>query len=234
MSITPIIAKSGGEQRDFELLPAGSYLARCYRVVDLGTHTEVYPNQKFAAKPARKVMIYLEVLSDYDTDEDIRMEDGRPFSISKKYTLSLNEKATLRKDLEKWRGVKFTKEEAEAFDITKVLGKMALIQVTHVASADGDKTYVNLDALMSTKKVSEGVNELGAFSVDSPDMDMFSSFSKYTQDKINESEELSSKPLIASERPQTPVANAPVANPAVGSAKKAPVTVDEAMNQAGL
>lgn len=234
MSITPIIAKSSGEQKDFELLPAGSYLARCYRVVDLGTHTEVYANQKFEAKPARKIMVYLEVLSDYDTDEDIRMEDGRPFSVSKKYTLSLHEKATLRKDLEKWRGIKFTKEEAESFDITKVLGKMALIQVTHIASADGDKTYVNLDALLSTKKVSEGVNELGAFSVDSPDMDMFNSFSKYTQEKINSSAELVNKPLVASERPQAPVVNAPVANPAAGPAKKAPATVDEAMDRAGL
>ena len=35
-----------------------------------------------------------------------QMSDGRPFTISKRYTWSTHEKATLRKDLEAWRGVK--------------------------------------------------------------------------------------------------------------------------------
>ena len=34
---------------------------------------------------------------------DVKMEDGQPFSIMKQYTLSLNEKSALYKDLCAWR-----------------------------------------------------------------------------------------------------------------------------------
>jgi hypothetical protein len=36
------------------------------------------------------------------------MKDGKAFSIHKKYTLSSHKKATLRKELEAWRGVPFS------------------------------------------------------------------------------------------------------------------------------
>jgi hypothetical protein len=38
-----------------------------------------------------------------------------PYVVSKTYTLSMHEKATLRRDLESWRGQGFTEKEAEAF-----------------------------------------------------------------------------------------------------------------------
>jgi len=37
--------------------------------------------------------------------------------ISKRYTMSLGEQSTLRKDLESWRGKKFTPEELQGFDL---------------------------------------------------------------------------------------------------------------------
>ena len=76
--------------------PAGMHIARCYRLIDLGTQPK-----SFQGKPtgeARKIMASWELLG-----ED-RMDDGKPFTMSKSWFLSMHEKATLRKDLESWRG----------------------------------------------------------------------------------------------------------------------------------
>ena len=71
------------------------------------------------------------------------MSDGRPFAISKRYTLSTHTKSTLRKDLESWRGRAFTPEEEEAFDVANVCGAYCLLNVTHNQGGDGN-TYANV------------------------------------------------------------------------------------------
>jgi hypothetical protein len=52
-------------------------------------------------------------------------------AIGKTYTLSLNERATLRGDLEAWRGRSFSKEELAGFDVANLLGKACMVTVTH-------------------------------------------------------------------------------------------------------
>jgi hypothetical protein len=74
--------------------------------------------------------------------DEINPENGKPFSCSKKYTASLNEKATLRHDLESWRGRAFTQEELKGFDLEKVIGVNAQVMVMH-NTKDG-KTYANV------------------------------------------------------------------------------------------
>jgi hypothetical protein len=49
--------------------------------------------------------------------------------LGKKFTLSLNEKATLRKFLAWWRGKDLSKEECQNFDITKLLGEVCILAV---------------------------------------------------------------------------------------------------------
>jgi hypothetical protein len=61
-------------------------------------------------------------------------------------TLSLGEKAKLRKFLEKWRGQPFTHEELQGFDISKLVGQPCQALVTH--STKGEKTYANIDAIL--------------------------------------------------------------------------------------
>lgn len=70
----------------------GNHNATCYRLVDVGTH-----NETFEVKLKRhSIFISWEL-------NDVKMEDGRPFTILKQYTLSLNEKSALYKDLCQWR-----------------------------------------------------------------------------------------------------------------------------------
>ena len=45
---------------------------------------------------------------------------GRRFDVARVYTLCLHERAALRKDLESWRGRKFTEQELDGFDLEKL------------------------------------------------------------------------------------------------------------------
>ena len=121
------------KQNEFEAVPAGSYAAVCYRVIDLGTQYSA-----FYQKASHKIMISWEL--------DERMKDGRPFSIHKRYTLSSGKNAALRKDLESWRGQSFTEAEFGTFDIGVLIGKACMIGVS-TRAADG-QTYSDVSSIM--------------------------------------------------------------------------------------
>ena len=132
MSLT---AKAG---ENFQLTPEGTHLARCFRIVDLGTQH----NEQFS-KFQHKILISWELPAEL-------MEDGRPFSVSKRYTLSLGEKSSLRADLEAWRGRAFTEEELQGFDIKKLIGATCYLNIAH--KKNGEKTYTNITAIMKLPK----------------------------------------------------------------------------------
>jgi hypothetical protein len=183
--VTPIKApaSAGG---DFEIAPEGVFLARCYKMVDVGTQTET---GQFGTKENRKIYLYWELLQTADGDP-VKMENGdQPFSIFNSYKLSMHPKANLRKHLDAWRGKKFTEEEAADFDVTKLLDKFCLLQITHSTSKDGQKTYANIDAIMSTKKTAPGVNEISSFNIENPDMDVFNALPEWLQAKIEDAPE---------------------------------------------
>lgn len=182
MAIKPIKGKVG--EGDFELTPAGVYLARCYRMVDIGTQT--VESKQFGTKVHRQVILTWELLED-ETNAPVLMADGRPFAINKTYKLSMHSKANLRKDIDAWRGLPFTDAEAADFDITKLLEKFCVIQVVH--STSGDKTYANIGSIMSTKKTAQGVNPVVGFSVEDPDMVDFQGLPEWIQKKIVEAPE---------------------------------------------
>lgn len=167
---------------EFELVPAGVYLARCFKMIDLGTQKTEF---KGVAKDVRKILLYWELLRD-DDGEAIFMADGeRVFTINKEYTWSMDPKANLRKDLDSWRGTPFTDAEADGFEITKLLGVFCKLQVIHKKSKDGQKTYANVGSLM-TSKITDGggANDLTSFSITEPNMVVFENLPDWLKDKI--------------------------------------------------
>jgi len=76
----------------FESTPPGMHLARCYRIVDLGTQKTEYMGQ---VKFLHKIMLGWEIHGTDDSGKEIKMRDGRPFAIFKNYTLSWSDKANL-------------------------------------------------------------------------------------------------------------------------------------------
>lgn len=139
---------------DFELAPAGTYLAVCYRVIDLGTQKSTFQGKE---KSAHKILISWELQG-----EDSMMKDGRPFTIGQRFTWSMHEKASLRKTLESWRGVAFTERDfgPHGFNIKNIIGKSCLLTVAH--KEEGDKIYANITAVTKLMKGMQGnppVNE---------------------------------------------------------------------------
>jgi hypothetical protein len=176
-----LVAKQPEGGGDFEILPEGQYTARCFKVIDLGTQELDYMGE---IKFLPKIMVTWEIL-----DDKVKMADGRPFAISKQYTLSLHEKSNLYKDLVAWRGKSFTKEELLGFDISKLLGAYCQIQVVHNDSKDGTRTYANVNTIMGTKDRPKGVNPEMMFDIANSDMDVFDTLSEWLQTKIRSSEE---------------------------------------------
>lgn len=186
-----LIAKETGGGGSFTPVPPGMHLARCYRIIDLGTQSSVYLGK---SKNLHKVMLQFEVHGEDEAGAAILTEKGEPMSISKNFTMSLGEMATLRKDLQTWRGREFTSSELEGFELFAVLGVWAMISVIKSAGADG-KDYTNIAAIMSVPPIIKkagfpaGHNPLMVFDIDKPDMDLFESLSKGLQEKIGKSPE---------------------------------------------
>lgn len=187
-----LIAKeSGGGGGEFTPVPQGMHLARCYRVIDLGTQESSYLG---TIKHLPKVMLQFEVHGEDDGGNPIVTAKGEPMSISKNFTLSLGEMATLRKDLQTWRGREFTAEELRGFELKNVLGAWAMISVIKAMGNNG-KEYTNIAAILSVppaiKKTGmpDGHNDLKMFSIDEPDMVLFDSFSNGLREKIQKSPE---------------------------------------------
>lgn len=180
-------ASAGGS---FTPVPPGTYLARCYRIVDLGTQKSEYLG---TIKNLPKVMFQFEVHGEDDRGTPLVTSKGEPMSISKNFTLSLAEKATLRKDLVSWRGRDFTKEELDGFEIKNVLGAWAMISVTKSVGTNG-KEYTNIASISSVPKVlknslPEAFNKTSLFSIAEPDMELFGTFGDGLKAKIMSSPE---------------------------------------------
>ena len=111
-------------ERQFAPAPEGLHLAVCCDVVDLGV-------QRTPWGESHKVDIRWQL-------EAVDPERGRPFEVLKRYRLSLHAKAALRKDLETWRGRKFTEEELKGFDLERLIGANCQVQVMHTTTGEGD------------------------------------------------------------------------------------------------
>lgn len=140
------------EGGDFTPVPAGTHLAVCYRVIDLGTHKSTFSGEE---KFAHKILLSWELPQE-------RADDGKPLVISKRYTWSMHEKATLRKHLEAWRGAAFQQSDfgPTGFDIKNILGKACILTVVENAKADG-KVFANVDGvgkLMKGMEMPKGEN----------------------------------------------------------------------------
>jgi hypothetical protein len=129
-------------EKKFELVPAGTHLAVCYRVIDLGTQDVIYAGE---AKQKHQVLLSWEL-------PDEKMADGRPFTMHSRYTWSMSEKAKLRQQLESWRGTAFTERDfgSQGFNIKNVLGKACLLTVVHAAK--DSKTYANISTISKLMK----------------------------------------------------------------------------------
>lgn len=130
---------SGGG--DFEQPPIGTHVARCVKMIDIGTQKGEYQGK---ATFKRQVIIGWELPNELMTTGDYA---GKPFSVSKFYTASLSEKANLRTDLKNWRGRDFTEQELAGFDSKNIMGKACMLSLT-----ENDKGKTRVTGVMALPK----------------------------------------------------------------------------------
>ena len=190
------IASDAGGEGNFKRVPAGAYIGRCYSLIDLGSQLT---DGQFGKKIQHKIKLGWELFGDDEQGNPLTVDvDGveMPMTISKNYTVSLHEKANLRKELSAWRGRDFTEEEAKAFDVSKLLGAYGMVNVT--TSETNGKTYSNVagltpipSALKNAKP--NAVHKDVLFNLDAPDMEIFNTFYEKLKEQIKSSPEWCSK-----------------------------------------
>jgi len=174
-------------KKEFQSVETGVYDAVCFKQVDLGTHETYYKGIKVSK---RKVRVSWELLTKL-------MEDNRPFVISKTYTMCIWGESALKKDLQNWRGKAFTDEEANRFDLSKVLGVSCKLMVSNEIG-DSNKKYTRITSISPNQKftVEKTHNEILSFSLDNFEKEVFDKLSEYEKKLIMLSPEYKALNLI--------------------------------------
>lgn len=200
-----VISMGGGG--GFTPVPPGMHLARCYRIVDLGTQQSEYMG---VTKNLPKLMMQWEVHSEDDLGNPLVTSKGEPMTISKNYTVSLSENSTLRKDLISWRGRDFTPEELKGFELGNVLGHWAMISVSRSVGNNG-KEYTNINTInpvpanIKKQGLPEAYNSTQMFVLNDPDMSIWETLSDGLKTKIEKSPEWQSRQVTHTAKSIQPV-----------------------------
>ena len=119
-------------RKERELPSAGTQFAVCCGVIELGTQPTTYGSKA-------QVMLQFEMLDEIGTN-------GKPLLLSRRYTMSVDPRSTLRQDLESWLGRALSDEELGRLDLSQFLGATALLAMRH--ESRGDKTYANITSVL--------------------------------------------------------------------------------------
>lgn len=130
----PILARDN--RKEFTPAPEGLHQAVCVDVVDLGLLQTPWGDK-------HKIELRWQI--------EATRDDGKRHVVHQRYSLSLNEKATLRHHLEAWRGKKFTKQELDGFDLEKLIGVNGQLQVVHNITDQGG-VFANVQACVPLGK----------------------------------------------------------------------------------
>ncbi len=131
--------------RDTSTLPPhkeGQFAAICADVIDLGQRVETYPGS--SPRVVRKVGLV------FVTTE--HRQDGKPSTVSTEFTVSMNERAGLRRFLESWRGRSYTPDEtAGDAPLRRLVGQPALLTLENRCSAKG-RNYAKIASIAPLPK----------------------------------------------------------------------------------
>lgn len=176
--------KSAGA--DFTPMDEGSYVARIYQILHIGTVAG------YQGALQNKVRISFE----FPTELKVFKEENgeQPLSLSQDYTLSFHEKATLTKVINACdpKALKVGDDGfMDEYDIEKLLGKSCLVTVIHKAGKEG-KVFANIGNCTVLPKgmvCPPAMNPPKVLNYDNFDKEYFMSLPTFIQDKIRSSQE---------------------------------------------
>lgn len=173
------IAKSEGNT-NIPKLEDGVYTAISSMLIDIGAQKSTIDNNV-----RRKFIMIWNIGGEFVEVNNEQL----PRVMSKEYTLSLNEKSNLRKDLQAWRGKAFTEEELQGFDILTIMNKPCQLQI--INEEKNGKTYNNISAIMAVPKglQVEPLEETTVFITNNPETwNAYEKVPKWIREKIKKAE----------------------------------------------
>jgi hypothetical protein len=169
------------EKSIIPLLKAGTYIAACVAIIDLGEQHNIKFN-----KYENKVLFIFELPSE---TVNIDGEDKPRWLSINNLTFSLNKKSKLAKMLIQWRGKEFTNEELKGkFHISSMLGQGCQIKVTVINK--NNKSFNNIQTVETLPlgfPAPVTKNELILFNTKKWDYEVFYKLPEWIQSKIKKS-----------------------------------------------
>ncbi|MES2360005.1 MAG: hypothetical protein V4529_16820 [Gemmatimonadota bacterium] len=136
-----------GSDSKFRPHPDGQYIGICVDTIDLGDNVETFAGQP--SKLAHKCAL---VFRTGERNE----ETGDYIDIGREFTVSMGEKANLRKFLEQWRGKAYDAEQIEAgVPLHKLTNQAGLLTIAQETSKQGRK-YAKITACVGVPKQMKG------------------------------------------------------------------------------
>jgi len=173
--------KAPKNETTFEQLEEGSYPARLYSIIELGTETFKWQDEE---KKAKKIRITFEIPG--ETKEFAEGDGEKPYIVSKEFTFSMHPKSNLRPFIEAWTGKFKTDDEAYGLDIDDLIGKDGLASVVHNVGKDGRK-WLDLSAIVPLPKgmkCAEAFNTPNALYYENWDQAAFDVLPEWLQEKM--------------------------------------------------
>lgn len=167
---------SDSSNNSYEQVPAGTYVARCNKIIDLGIQESPWGD--------KDQVLVVWVLAEEGAS-------GKPLTINKTYTKSLNQKSNLFKDLCAWRGKEFTAQELASFSLETILDKPCMINVITKTSGKG-KEYAVVSSVSGLPKGMDAPSLTEApmsFDIET-DLDKLPELTKFEQDLVKKSKSL--------------------------------------------
>ncbi len=177
-------------------MDGGTYMAVCVAVIDLGEQYKQFEKQK-QGKYAEECMFIFEIPSER---VEVDGEDKPRWLSSRRFTVSLHERAALYQMLTSWRGKALTDAEldpqGEGFDLMQMAGVPAMLSVTIAEKDDGSK-FNRIEAVTGFPKgipAPQPENEILIFDADEPDMAVLDKLPEWIQNIIRKSTQFSEHP----------------------------------------
>lgn len=195
MSLNLKDAKKGSGER--ALAPAGNHVARCYSIIDLGSHTQ---DGKFGVRTQRLIRISWELPDEQHTFQQERGPE--PFAVHLMVNFTVGLKSRLLKLLESWKGKALSDAELDDFELKALLGKACMVSVVH--AVNGDNTYANVDSVTPVPKkmeVPEQVNKSIYYEIELGRNEIFKSLPDWMKEMIEKCNEWKADPPAGSDSP---------------------------------
>lgn len=196
----PLVAP-GSDSKPRELIPPGTYVARCVWLIDLGTQDDSYQGKP---KITPKVRITWELPTETRVFDEKKGE--QPFFISKKYTNFLSDRSNLSADLISWRGRPFTPEEAKGFDLRKILGAPCMLSIIHEQGKESKKMREKITAITPIPKgftCPPAMSELIAYDVSQGRDAVYESLHEFLKEDIAKCHEWRTNPASPAPKGET-------------------------------